>query len=394
MRLPGLIDGHVHLREPGGTHKEDWDSGTAAALAGGFTTVLAMPNTQPPVTDAATLDLALAAARSKARCDYAQYLGAGADNVESAAALAPRAAGLKMYLDQTYGPLRLDDMTDWQAHFERWPAHLPIVAHAESRTLAAVILMAALFDRPVHLAHVSLAEEIVLIRRAKERGLKVTCEVAPHHLFLNNEVITKPQIAQSSQMDDDAKSASSAVSGLRLSFGRSEVRPRLATPADVQALWDNLDVIDCFATDHAPHTVAEKDGTKPPPGFPGLETALPLLLTAVDEGRMTKDELVARMVTNPRRIFGLPEQPDTWIELDPGAEYEIRATESYTRCGWTPFEGRRVRGRVERVVLRGQVAYENGKVLAAPGAGQDVRAGVGAGVKAGARPAPTGLLRG
>ena len=268
MRLPGLIDGHVHLREPGGTHKEDWDSGTAAALAGGFTTVLAMPNTQPPVTDATTLELALVAARSKARCDYGQYLGAGADNVETAAALAPRAAGLKMYLDQTYGPLRLDDMTDWQAHFERWPAHLPIVAHAESRTLAAVILLAALFDRSVHLAHVSLAEEILLIRRAKERGLKVTCEVAPHHLFLSNEVTTKPQIAQSSQMDDDAKSASSAVPGLRLSFGRSEVRPRLATPADVQALWDNLDVIDCFATDHAPHTVVEKDGTKPPPGFP------------------------------------------------------------------------------------------------------------------------------
>ena len=85
MRLPGLIDVHVHLREPGGTHKEDWDSGTAAALAGGFTTVLAMPNTQPPVTDAATLELALAAARSKARCDYGQYLGAGADNVEAAA---------------------------------------------------------------------------------------------------------------------------------------------------------------------------------------------------------------------------------------------------------------------------------------------------------------------
>jgi dihydroorotase-like cyclic amidohydrolase len=376
MRLPGLIDGHVHLREPGGTHKEDWDSGTAAALAGGFTTVLAMPNTQPPVTDAATLETALAAARSKARCDYGQYLGAGADNVESAAILAPHAAGLKMYLDQTYGPLRLDDMTDWQAHFERWPSHLPIVAHAESRTLAAVILLAALFDRSVHLAHVSLAEEILLIRRAKERGLKVTCEVAPHHLFLNNEVITKPQMTQSSQMDDNAKSASSAlsaVSGLKLSFGRSEVRPRLATPADVQALWDNLDVIDCFATDHAPHTVAEKDGGKPPPGFPGLETALPLLLTAVDEGRMTKDELIARMVTNPRRIFNLPEQPDTWIEVDPDVEYEIRAADAYTRCGWTPFEGRRVRGRVERVVLRGQVAYENGKVLAAPGTGRNVR---------------------
>ena len=118
------------------------------------------------------------------------------------------------------------------------------MAHAESRTLAAVILLAALFDRSVHLAHVSLAEEIVLIRRAKERGLKVTCEVAPHHLLLSQDDIPT------------------------LSFGRSEVRPRLATPADVQALWDNLDVIDCFATDHAPHTVAEKDGPSRRPAFP------------------------------------------------------------------------------------------------------------------------------
>src|SRR5512147_1385805 len=99
IKLPGLIDPHVHLREPGATHKEDWDSGTAAALAGGFTTVLAMPNTRPPITDEATLDLALAAARSKARCDYAQYLGAGPDNVGIPASLARRAAGLKLYLD-------------------------------------------------------------------------------------------------------------------------------------------------------------------------------------------------------------------------------------------------------------------------------------------------------
>ena len=117
MQIPGLIDPHVHMREPGAEHKEDWDSGTAAALAGGFTTVLAMPNTRPPVTDASTLGLAEAAAQSKARCDWGQYLGAGAENAAAAAALAPQAAGLKMYLDQTYGPLRLDDMTLWMQHF-------------------------------------------------------------------------------------------------------------------------------------------------------------------------------------------------------------------------------------------------------------------------------------
>jgi carbamoyl-phosphate synthase/aspartate carbamoyltransferase/dihydroorotase len=349
MRLPGLIDPHVHLREPGATHKEDWDSGTAAALAGGFTMVLAMPNTKPPVTDAETLDLALQSAREKARCDYAQYLGAGADNVATVAALASQSAGLKMYLDQTYGPLRLDDMTDWMAHFERWPRSLPIVAHAESRTLAAVILMAAIYDRPVHLAHVSLREEILLIREAKERGIKVTCEVAPHHLFLTQE-------------DSSA-----------LGAGRAEVRPRLASRIDQQALWENLAVIDCFATDHAPHTLEEKDSSNPPPGFPGLETALPLLLTAVHEGRLTMDELLARMVTNPQRIFNLPEQDETWIEVDMEAEWEIRADQTFTRCHWTPFEGRKVRGLVRRAFLRGREAFRDGKVLATPGSGWNVR---------------------
>jgi carbamoyl-phosphate synthase/aspartate carbamoyltransferase/dihydroorotase len=345
-----LIDPHVHLREPGATHKEDWDSGTAAALAGGFTSVLAMPNTNPPIADAATLALSLDAAAVKAHCDYAQYLGAGPDNVELAARLSGQVAGLKLYLDQTYGPLRLDDMTLWAEHFARWPKDAPIVAHAESRTMAAAILMASLFDRPVHIAHVSLREEILLIRKAKEAGVKVTCEVGPHHLFLSQ--------------DDVAT----------LGFGRSEVRPRLASRADRQALWDNLDVIDCFATDHAPHTAAEKDGANPPPGFPGLETALPLLLTAVREGRLSIDDLVQRMVDNPRRIFNLPRQEDTWIEVDEGASYEIRASELHSRCGWSPFESWRVYGRVRRVVLRGQEAYRDGTVLAAPGTGRNLRA--------------------
>ena len=172
LNLPGLIDPHVHLREPGAAHKEDWDTGTMAALAGGFTAVLAMPNTQPPITDEHTLSLALSAARHKAHCDYAQFLGAGPDNVEALGQIAARSAGLKLYLDQTFGPLRLDDLSLWMAHFQHWPRELPIVAHAESRSMAAVILMAALFDRSVHLAHVSLREEILLIRAAKGKRLE------------------------------------------------------------------------------------------------------------------------------------------------------------------------------------------------------------------------------
>ncbi len=349
MRLPGLIDPHVHMREPGGEQKEDWDTGTAAALAGGFTAVLAMPNTHPPIVDPTSLDLALDAASRKARCDYALFLGAGPDNAASLPAISHRSAGLKMYLDQTFGPLRLDEISLWMEHFAAWPTDIPIVAHAEGRTMAAVMLLAALYDRPLHLAHVSHRDEILLIRRAKERGLKITCEVTPHHLFLSEADI--PLIGA----------------------GRSEVRPVLASKTDQAALWENLSVIDCFATDHAPHTIEEKDGPKPPPGFPGLETALPLFLGAVHDGRLSIDDLVQRMYTNPRRIFNLPEQPETWIEVDLDVSWQIRAAETHTRCAWTPFEGYPVRGRLRQVVLRGQEVYSNGQVLAGPGFGKPLR---------------------
>ncbi len=350
LRLPGLIDPHVHLREPGATHKEDWDTGTAAALAGGFTLVLAMPNTRPPIFDEGTFELAAQPAAQKARCDYGQYLGAGPDNSDWARVpeLTRRAAGLKMYLDVTFGQLRLDDMSLWMPHFQNWPADLPLVVHAEGRSMAAAILFSALYDRPVHIAHISRREEILLIRSAKARGLKVTCEVTPHHLFLTSET----------RFD---------------SPGRAEVRPRLASPADVEALWQNLDVIDCIATDHAPHTLAEKDSAEPPPGFPGLETAIPLLLTAVHEGRLTVDQLIDKCYLNPSRIFHLPEQPETWVEVDEAAEYEVRASDHFSRCGWTPFEGRKVRGRIRRVVLRGRDAFRDGRVLAEPGYGRSVR---------------------
>lgn len=353
LRLPGLIDPHVHMREPGAVHKEDWDTGTAAALAGGFTAVLAMPNTRPPVFDEQTLGLSLEAARQKARCDYAQFVGAGPDNAEVLPGIAGRCAGLKMYLDMTFGQLRLDDMALWQQHFQHWPSDSPLVVHAESRSMAAAVLMAAVYDRPVHIAHISLREEILVIKAARERGIKVTCEVTPHHLFLT---------------EDDSKTG-----GLSAMPGRSEVRPRLARRSDVNALWENLAIIDCFATDHAPHTLPEKDSESPPPGFPGLETALPLLLTAVHAGRLTVDDIVEKCITNPRRIFHLPAQAETWVEIDEDASYEIRAADHFSRCGWTPFEGWKVRGRVQRVVLRGNEVFRDGKVIGQPGTGHDLR---------------------
>lgn len=348
LTLPGLIDPHVHLREPGATHKEDFDTGTAAALAGGFTAVLAMPDTRPAVTDGRSLEVAKRAAGAKARCDYALFLGAGDGNVTTAAALAPQVAGLKLYLDQTSSPLRLETLAALRAHVAAWPPARPIVAHAEGVSLAAVLMLAGLYDRPIHVAHVSRREEILLIRAARQKGLRVTCEVTPHHLFLSQVDI--PLLGDSA----------------------SEVRPRLATPSDREALWANLDVIDCFATDHAPHTLAEKLGADPPPGFPGLETALGLFFKAVNDGRLTLDELVARMHTNPRRIFGLPVQPETSVEVDARDEWQVHAGELFSRCGWSPYEGMTLTGRVRRVTLRGRPAFRDGELLAAPGTGLDL----------------------
>jgi dihydroorotase-like cyclic amidohydrolase len=347
ITLPGLVDVHTHMRDPGQTHKEDWSTGTAAALAGGFTTVLAMPNTNPPVVDAASLDGAYAAARAGARIDYGLLAGGTATNAAAVAALARRVVGLKLYLDHTFGDLRLDRLDAWLRHLEAWPRDRPVTVHAEGASLGAAMLMARILERPVHACHVSRRDEIELIRRAKDAGTPITCEVAPHHLFLTA---------------DDA-------AGLG---GRGVVRPPLGSPDDVAALWEHLEAIDCFATDHAPHTLGEKTAADPPPGFPGLETALPLLLGAVHDGRVDLGDVVTRLDENPRRIYGLATQEDTRVEVDVDDRWVVHGADLNSRCGWTPFEGMEMRGRVRSVTVRGVEVFLGGEVLAAPGDGRAI----------------------
>jgi carbamoyl-phosphate synthase / aspartate carbamoyltransferase / dihydroorotase len=353
--LPGLVEVHAHLREPGQEYKEDFDSGTAAALAGGYTQVLAMPNTRPSITDHASQELALKLASEKARCDYGVYAAATDLNVATLPSLAPRACAAKMYCDETFGNLKISDLAVWYEVFRTWPRDKPLCVHAEQKSMASAILMAHLHDRHVHICHISLREEILVIKAAKAKGIRVSCEVCPHHLFLSK--------------DDERVKA--------MPFGRTEVRPRLAAKSDVDALWENIDHIDIIATDHAPHTVEEKDSDKPPPGFPGMETALALMLTAVNEGKLTLEKLVEKMAHNPRRIFNLPEQPDTHIEVDLDHEWVIPEAMAYSKCKWTPFAGMSVVGKVHKVVLRGEVAYLDGKVYAKPGTGRNVALGQG-----------------
>lgn len=171
-------------------------------------------------------------------------MGATDNNPEVYGPLATHAVGLKMYLNKTFNALNLTDMTIWMKvrfdlgifrlsaepsyfqHFENWPYQTPIVCHAEGQTVAAVILLSAQYKRPVHVCHVSTKEEIIIIRKAKEQSFPVTCEVCPHHLFMTKSF------------------PASLTDGMR------NVRPPLGVETDRLALWENLDIIDCFATDH------------------------------------------------------------------------------------------------------------------------------------------------
>ena len=346
VRLPGLVDVHVHLREPGSEAKETFAAGTRAALAGGIVTVLDMPNnpSAPTITPAALADKAARAAAG-ACCDIGFHYGATPTNLDTFPAVVDQVFGLKLYLDHTTGTLLVERLDSTAAILAAWPAAKPLLVHAEERTVAAVLGIIALQPRRVHFCHVSLGSEIRLIRAAKERGLPVTCEVAPHHLFLSDADL--PRLGPYGLM-----------------------KPPLRSGADVDALWAHLAVIDMIATDHAPHTHADKAADTPAYGVPGLQTALPLMLTAVAAGRLTLDRLVDLMATTPRRVFALPDPPDTYVEVDPAARWTIRNADQYTHCGWTPFDGHAVQGQVRRVVLRGTEVVRDGTVLAAPGNGQ------------------------
>lgn len=346
VRIPGLIDVHVHVRDPGETYKEDWESCTKAAISGGITTICAMPNTNPAIVDDETMKFVESIASEKSHCDYGIYVGANSDNFKDVKQLSDRCAGIKMYLNNTHGPLLLESCLTWEKHIREWDnPHRPICVHAESKTLAAILFIANYHKKHIHVCHVSTLEEITLIKFAKENGQSVTCEVAPHHLFITDKDVKK---------------------------GLSAVKPPLATNSDIDGLWNNLDIIDCFATDHAPHTIEDK--VKGCPGFGGLETALPMLLTAVHYGKLTLDDIVLRYHTNPKKIFNISDSffDNTYVEIDLDHK-SIIGPPAFSKCGWSPFEGMEVYGCVKRVVIRGQPVYVDGNIINPPGYGRNIR---------------------
>ncbi len=339
IRIPGFTDVHVHLRVPGGEHKEDFISGSKAALAGGITRVLAMPNTNPPITSVVHLKKVIATASEKALCDVLFFAGVSTESIHQLPEISDQAVGLKLYMNAAYGPLGITDLKTLNRIFQSWPKSKPIAVHAEGQMMAMAIGLAASFNKSLHVCHVSRREEIELIADAKSRHLPITCEVTPHHLFLTGK---------------DAKRLGTL----------GVMRPSLSTSDDVNALWEHIDTtIDCIASDHAPHTLTEKNSANPPSGVPGLETAIPLLLNAVFEGKLSLKRLSELMDANPRKIFHLPIQTDTWVEVSLDERTTIDNTMLYTKCGWSPFHGGKVQGKIKRVVLKGKLVFEDGSIV-------------------------------
>ncbi|HHX64210.1 MAG TPA: amidohydrolase family protein, partial [Chloroflexi bacterium] len=187
LRLPGMIDAHVHLREPGGTHKEDILSGTRAALAGGVVGVLDMPNNTPPVVDRQSLSAKQTIFERKAVSDYGLFLGFQGGGLDDLVDAAGQAVGLKLYLDETFGRMTMRDDRLLEAVFEAWPGPGPITIHAESESIPGALDLAHRYRQRVHVAHVPQPDDLLVIESARQRGVEVTCEVTPHHLFLSDD---------------------------------------------------------------------------------------------------------------------------------------------------------------------------------------------------------------
>jgi carbamoyl-phosphate synthase/aspartate carbamoyltransferase/dihydroorotase len=344
ITLPGLIDPHVHLRDPGQTQKEDFYTGTCAALSGGYTTILDMPNNKVPITTLERLEEKIKIAKEKIVCDVGFYFGSMGDNLEEFKKVKNKVLGLKLYLNETTGNF-LIDKNILEKTFLAWGKNSPILVHTEEKMVEDVINIVRKTKIPTHFCHISLASELQMIISAKEQETPVTCGVTPHHLFLT---------------ENDAK-----ILG---PFG--QMKPPLSSKKDQDFLWKNLSYIDVAESDHAPHTKEEKQSDSPPYGVPGLETTLPLLLTAVSEQRLTIEDIIRLCHKNPAKIFKIKTDPETKIEVDIHQSYIINPKSFFTKCHWSPFDGIKVKGKVKRVYIRGKKVFENGKILVEPGFGK------------------------
>jgi len=341
--LPGLIDVHVHFREPGLTHKEDFLTGSMAAAKGGITTILDMPNTLPPTTTIEALEEKRRLA-AKSIVNYGFNFGSTADNLEDIKK-AKNIAAVKLYMDYTTGDLKMDDI---EAITDVIKASKITIAHAEEDNVKSLIEIMAKnrIKNHLHVAHVSSEKEL---NYAKQNKIKkqISVEVTPHHLFMTEKDIQ--------------------------SLGAfAEMKPRLKTENDQKALWHGINngIVDAIASDHAPHLKEEKEKANYPFGVPGVETMLPLLLDAFNKNMVTLQKITELCCDNPARIFRiknkgyLKEGFDADLVIaDLEKKQAVRSEDLLTKCKWSPFEGKILKGWPVMTIVNGNIVYDNGEIF-------------------------------
>ena len=369
--LPGVVDAHVHFRDPGLTHKEDLRTATRACAKGGVTSFLEMPNTKPLTITCERLHEKLALASEKSLVNYGFYLGATIGNLEELKS-AQRTPGIKIFIGSSTGDLLVDDQQLLERIFAE--TTLPICAHCEDETTvranterlgggssyedhsqirdeaAAVVATKRAIDLALrhrhrfHVLHVSTAAETELFR--DHQGL-ITAEVCPHHLFFNV---------------DDYERLGSLV----------QMNPSIKTATDNEGLWRALKAgrIQMIATDHAPHTVEEKQQPYPksPSGLPAVENSLALMLDCVNAGICSLESVVHWMCDAPARVWDMvgkgriAEGYDADLVLvDLGKKQTVRNQTQVTKCGWSPWDGVSLQGWPVRTLVKGHTVFLNGQ---------------------------------
>ncbi|QSJ18314.1 dihydroorotase [Nostoc sp. UHCC 0702] len=371
--LPGVIDPQVHFREPGLEHKEDLFTASCACAKGGVTSFLEMPNTRPLTTTQAALDDKLQRASSKCLVNYGFFIGATGDNIPDLLAAKPT-PGIKIFMGSMHGQLLVDEEAKLEAIFAHGDRLIAVHAEDQARinqrriefagihdpavhsqiqdNLAALLAtqlalkLSQKYQRRLHILHMSTAEEAELLRQDKPEW--VTAEVTPQHLLLNTSAYEK--IGTLAQMN-----------------------PPLRSPHDNQVLWQALHdgVIDFIATDHAPHTLAEKAQEYPntPSGMPGVETSLALMLTAALQGRCSVAQVVNWMSTAVAKAYGIPNKgaiapgyDADLVLVDLNTYRPVRREELLTKCRWSPFEGWNLTGWAVTTIVGGQIVYDQGQL--------------------------------
>ena len=367
--LPGIIDPQVHFREPGLTHKEDIETGSMGAVAGGITTFFEMPNTSPATTTIDLLNQKYKIANSKSLANYSFFLGATYNNLDQILKLED-SCGLKIFMGSSTGDLLVDDDVILEKIFSS--CNRIIAVHAEDEAIlnmsskymvgrkfslhmkarpveAAVcatkkaINLALKHEKRLHVLHLSTADEVEMIRKIKYTGL-VTAETTPQHLTLSGPDIYD-KIGSYAQMN-----------------------PPIRDIKHQEGLWEGLHdgTIDCIATDHAPHTIQEKslEYGSAPSGMPGVETSLTIMLNHVNNGKARIEDIANWMSYNPAKIYkaigkgkiAAGEDGDLTI-VDLKRSHKIQNKNTYTKCGWSAFDGMVTQGWPIKTIVNGNIVF-------------------------------------